>query len=311
MFYCHDWIAVESNLQILSFTIAHALVAMRVSVLWNTHPWVKTMLISLGGSYLVATLLLTNFVNKALLPTLGWQPVLNLCFGQLPRWTAWIFVPSLLFECLLFGLTVTRAIQHRRRDISVTEGVIGVLYRDGMLYFIVITGCSLFNIIVWGALRPSLVVLAKFFTFSFVNVMASRIVLNLRAQRFSNQATQFTSASSSSNSSSFPGFTFAGRLKAARQSAATRNARTERPDIWMSGERIALRGLNLGNMPLSNGRGVSESSRRHLGDCLENPHQNSEGKVDGDLESRGGTPSVWMDMDVMTDTDAEADHGME
>ncbi|KAG9007563.1 hypothetical protein FRB93_007599 [Tulasnella sp. JGI-2019a] len=203
----------------------------------------------MGVVYFVTTLAIINYISALLLPTIFWLPPLNLCFGVVPRSTSWAFVPPLIFECLLFILTVARAIQHRRRDIAVTEGVFGVLYRDGILYFLAIASCSIFNIIIWAALRSSLAILVKFFTFSFINVMASRIVLNLRAQR-RDAARDDQSAQRTSSSSSFvgiPGFSFTDRLRAARLPTGARQVHQHHHTFGppAPGEQIILR--NFGN----------------------------------------------------------------
>ncbi|KAG9007567.1 hypothetical protein FRB93_007603 [Tulasnella sp. JGI-2019a] len=299
---CRGWIWTEGNLQVLSFAVVHALVALRVRVLWNNSPRVKTLLNVMDAVYLVATLIITNYVNAILLPTVDWLPSLNLCFGVVLRFTAWAFVPSLMFECLLFSLTSFRAIQHRGRDIAVTEGVIGVLYRDGILYFLAIASCCLFNIIVWAALRSSLSLLAKFFTFSFINVMASRIVLNLRAQRrdaaFDDQSTQRTSGSGSSGG--LPGFSFADRLRAARFPANTRQLRQQHHTFGppAPGEQIVLH--NFGNRGIRPGRYDLEDAR------ISPP-----GKVVvRDLRNGGRSPPVCMGVEVkaVMDMDADGDH---
>lgn len=85
-----------------------------------------------------------------------------------------------MFEVLLFGLTVGKAIQHKRRNVSMP--VTQLLYRDGgfgslgfpsdeidrpsddllgFIYFIFIAACSVFNILVWTVLPTTLVALAK------------------------------------------------------------------------------------------------------------------------------------------------------
>ncbi|KIO32265.1 hypothetical protein M407DRAFT_241523 [Tulasnella calospora MUT 4182] len=64
-----------------------------------------------------------------------------------------------------------------------------MLYRDGFLYFIIISICCVFNIVAWAVLPETLIALAKYFTFSFINVMSSRLVLNLHSLRRSDEST--------------------------------------------------------------------------------------------------------------------------
>ncbi|KAG9038069.1 hypothetical protein FRB95_002997 [Tulasnella sp. JGI-2019a] len=166
----------------LARNLPNSVVALRVRALWGNRRWVNAIIIAVGGIYFTITIILNNLVDANVIPDLYWNTSLNLCFGPAPWWTFWTFVPALVFETMLFALTLGKAVQDRKRDLSFSD-VAGVLYRDGIVYFLVISSCSVFNIVVWAALRPSLVALAKYFTFSFVNVMASRLVLNLRALR--------------------------------------------------------------------------------------------------------------------------------
>jgi hypothetical protein len=66
---------------------------------------------------------------------------------------------SLLFECLLFILTISKAISEARRNIY--SPISSILYRDGILYFLAIAGCSMFCMFVWLIGTPVYAGLAK------------------------------------------------------------------------------------------------------------------------------------------------------
>lgn len=96
-------------------------------------------------------------------------------------------VPTLIVETILLILTLAKAVQDNRQKLPMS-GIAGLLYRDGaqalplafilksliprllffyssvrtgLLYFLIIVGCSIFNIITWSSLRPTLAGLAK------------------------------------------------------------------------------------------------------------------------------------------------------
>ncbi|KEP46981.1 putative transmembrane protein [Rhizoctonia solani 123E] len=73
------------------------------------------------------------------------------------------------------------AIEHSRKKINTP--VLYVLYRDGIVYFLVICCCSIFNMMVWLLAPPTLVALSKYFVLAIIPTMGSRLVLNLRSSR--------------------------------------------------------------------------------------------------------------------------------
>ncbi|KAG8907933.1 hypothetical protein FRB99_001441 [Tulasnella sp. 403] len=175
--FCRVWLVLEANLQVVCFGITHFLVALRVRALWG-KPFLDRLLLVGGITYFVLTVILTNFAGVESLPTMVWNPELSLCFTNPLPWPYVVWLPALAFEIVVFGFMITKAIHHARRH--VTMPVAQILYRDGILYFGIIAACSVFNILAWSVLPSTLILLAKYFSFSFVNTMSSRLVLNLR-----------------------------------------------------------------------------------------------------------------------------------
>ena len=65
-------------------------------------------------------------------------PVLNVCFGHIVTYVYWVWVPPLILEATLFALTVLKAIRQSRESVRIMP-VAQVLYRDGFIYFVVIS----------------------------------------------------------------------------------------------------------------------------------------------------------------------------
>ncbi|KAG8880788.1 hypothetical protein FRB97_000453 [Tulasnella sp. 331] len=306
----------SSNFQVLSFAVTHALVALRVRALWGNRKWINALIIAMGTIYFTSTMVIDNVVDSQVISTLFWNPSLNLCFGPAPRWTFWAFVPALAFESMLFLLTLGKAIQDRRRDLSFS-GVAGVLIRDGILYFLVISSCSVFNIVVWSSLRPSLVALAKYFTFSFVNVMASRLVLNLRALR-ADADDQAGEELISGGSFGGDHHTYGGRYNHHHRGPPTdpfmRGPPT--PHGSMAGQQIALRNLggstrrvrpNAGQVSF---RIMSPSPPPQLGVKEKPVSLTTLGSESSGFDSHGGGTTsvrVTVDVDVAVDVDYNTD----
>ncbi|KAG9123705.1 hypothetical protein FRC07_014220 [Ceratobasidium sp. 392] len=179
--FCQRWFVIEGYINVLSFAAVHALVAMRVNAVWGRRKWVAMLLWASGSMYLVGTLAIISPGLFQVLDQVEPNPILNVCFGTITSyfWTVWI--PPITFEVVIFTLTVIKAVEHRHRNVKTP--VAYTLYRDGFLYFIVISLCSIFPLIVWLAGPPTLVAMPKYFTMAVVNVMGFRLVLNLRGLR--------------------------------------------------------------------------------------------------------------------------------
>ncbi|KAG8714808.1 hypothetical protein FRC09_017223 [Ceratobasidium sp. 395] len=197
--FCQRWFVIEGYINVLSFAAVHALVAMRVNAVWGRRKWVTTLLWASGSLYILGTLAIISPGLFQVLDQVSFlrgpsnanlnvarskvepNPIFNVCFGTITSyfWTVWI--PPITFEAIIFTLTVIKAIEHRHKNIKTP--VAYTLYRDGFLYFVVISLCSIFPLIVWLAGPPTLVAMPKYFTMAVVNVMGFRLVLNLRGLR--------------------------------------------------------------------------------------------------------------------------------
>ncbi|CAE6415833.1 unnamed protein product [Rhizoctonia solani] len=177
--FCITWYFVEAMWYIISFGITHALVAMRVMAIWGRPRWIVFLVSSFWLLYFCSTfgILFASLITKA--NTVHFEPLLRVCYLSIAPflWSCW--VPPLLLEIVLFTLSCIQAL--RAGKFTARTPIIHVLFRDGALHFVVILACSIFNIITWLVAPPTLVALAKYFGLAMVNVMISRLVLNLRS----------------------------------------------------------------------------------------------------------------------------------
>ncbi|KIO32112.1 hypothetical protein M407DRAFT_215933 [Tulasnella calospora MUT 4182] len=177
--FCQAWVVSEIVFHFVSHASIHALVVVRVNALWGNQPAIRWSLYGSWFVYAVTSLSIALTAALQNIATFHPDPLINICFSIVGKFVLWVWVPPIILEFILFSLTVAKSIQQSRRAISSTP-IAYVLYRDGALYFIVITQCSIFNLVVWKWLPLSYFALAKYFTLGLVNAMASRLILNLR-----------------------------------------------------------------------------------------------------------------------------------
>ncbi|KAG8949668.1 hypothetical protein FRC04_008414 [Tulasnella sp. 424] len=179
--FCHAWLWIEGACMITGYGIAHYLASLRVRALHSARPWVDRTLLIAGVLYAVVTVSVTLAIEVNVGKTFVWDTTFNVCNGTPTSYMHGSWIPGLMFESVLFTLIILKAVRDWRRDLSFP--ITRLLYRDGFLYFGVMAGCSIFNIIASSSLPSTYFLLAKYFAFSLVTVMSSRIVLNLRTLR--------------------------------------------------------------------------------------------------------------------------------
>ncbi|KAJ3540978.1 hypothetical protein NM688_g6152 [Phlebia brevispora] len=177
--FCKVWTVVQSYLTIASFMSIHAVMAIRVYALhsgrrcmrwflWISDPYHRHVFIIDAKR-----IILKRDSSETL------QPLDHQCVGTVPSylWLAWL--PTVVFESLLFAVTLIALIE--QDDCRSLSRLTLILYRDGMLYFVAVTFCSTFCLLVWALAPPTLNGLARYFALAIVNITASRMVLNLKS----------------------------------------------------------------------------------------------------------------------------------
>ncbi|KAI0087180.1 hypothetical protein BDY19DRAFT_995255 [Irpex rosettiformis] len=178
--FCRVWTATQSLLTLASFMAIHAIVSIRVYALHGGRAWIRRFLWVSGTLYFFSTV---AFIVWSGIPVIfhkaGIQPTHHACVGPMPSYIWLVWLPTVIFESLLFLLTLIALL-------SLDEGqsfsdLTVILYRDGTIYFVAITICSSFCLLVWAFAPETLNGLARYFALATVNIVASRMVLNLKA----------------------------------------------------------------------------------------------------------------------------------
>jgi hypothetical protein len=102
----------------------------------------------------------------------------NICFGNLPSYLWAIWLPSIIFETVVFSLTLSKAIQHKQSRVNTP--ILSTLYRDGFLYFLFIAANSACNLIFWAIASPTKVLLVKYLSTAVTITAGSHLILDLR-----------------------------------------------------------------------------------------------------------------------------------
>ncbi|KAI0674253.1 hypothetical protein C8Q78DRAFT_581610 [Trametes maxima] len=175
--FCKAWTIVQGYLTIMSYISIHAIVAWRLYAIFNGKRWVAWVLWIAGFLNFAVS---AGITTASLIPTItNLRPYHHACVGSAPSYIWSIWLPSVVFETLLFGLTITAMFyQGQRRSLT---SLSLLLYRDGMLYFVAVTFCSLFSLMTWALAGPDLLGLARYFALAMVNISGGRLVLNLKA----------------------------------------------------------------------------------------------------------------------------------
>ncbi|KAI0746705.1 hypothetical protein C8Q80DRAFT_789399 [Daedaleopsis nitida] len=175
--FCRIWTVVQSYLTIASYISIHAIVAWRVYAIYNGQRWISRLLWIAGFlNFAIAA----GISTASLIPIISdLRPFHHACVGNVPNYIWSIWLPSVVFETLIFALTIRAMLMQGQRHSLTSLSLL--LYRDGMLYFVAVLLCSLFSLMVWALAGPDLLGLARYFALAMVNIAGSRLVLNLKA----------------------------------------------------------------------------------------------------------------------------------
>ncbi|KAI0821501.1 hypothetical protein BC629DRAFT_1587759 [Irpex lacteus] len=178
--FCRIWTATQSVLTLASFMSIHAIVSIRVYALHSGRAWIRRVLWISGSLYFFSTV---AFIVWSGIPVIfhkaDIQPVHHACVGTMPSYIWLVWLPTVIFESLLFLLTLVALLSldsgQSFSDLTV------ILYRDGTIYFVAVTICSSFCLLVWAFAPETLNGLARYFALAMVNIVSSRMILNLKA----------------------------------------------------------------------------------------------------------------------------------
>ncbi|KZT29489.1 hypothetical protein NEOLEDRAFT_1175170 [Neolentinus lepideus HHB14362 ss-1] len=193
--FCVKITVLTTTLMFLSFASIHVLVLLRAWAVWNRRPKILASLVVLFLLHLVASIGIMVysivFVGPDAFPYL---PILGTCVGPMPSefdsprfsssakdafprllgwfWTLWL--PSIVLESGMFIMTFV-SIRYNFED-KRSSPVVRILYRDGMIYFVVTDE----HLSLGTYLRPAAEHVVRIITLAVVNVAGQRLILHLR-----------------------------------------------------------------------------------------------------------------------------------
>ncbi|CAE6461802.1 unnamed protein product [Rhizoctonia solani] len=177
--FCKVWFVAEGYMNFLLLAVIHLLMVVRVNALYGKHQKITYLLYTAYALYFTTTFaIITPGMFQALKTFYAENQFLHVCWGQLVDYFWLVWVPALVLETFLFGLTAYKAWSYSQEQMNVP--VARTLYRDGFQYYVVIILCSLFPLLIWTKAPSTLNAMPKYAGMAIVNTMGFRLVLNLR-----------------------------------------------------------------------------------------------------------------------------------
>ncbi|KZO95669.1 hypothetical protein CALVIDRAFT_564703 [Calocera viscosa TUFC12733] len=150
---------------------------------WSIYGRTRTVQVVVGGlcaANFVAILIAASVNIWGLLRNVYYAPQVNRCVcTELPPWMWTIWVAPLLYETVIFGMIAYKTWAHMREDVQTP--IITTLWRDGILYYVVLVAVRIYTILAWIVAPPSLFFMAIYLMLATITTMASRTILHLRA----------------------------------------------------------------------------------------------------------------------------------
>ncbi|KDQ60456.1 hypothetical protein JAAARDRAFT_32876 [Jaapia argillacea MUCL 33604] len=180
------WQNAGATLQLLT---THIILMLRLYAMYQGDKRVLAfMVILLFGE--AATMGVFIGVNKpGLVGTNEPIPGLLICADGDPpgeHWIAYYFTAILTIEFALLALSLNKAWRHYRTGSG--GGVMALLTRDSVLYFLAMFWTYVLNQVIWLMNRITLNELATGFSFSICAVLANRLMINVRESYYSGNA---------------------------------------------------------------------------------------------------------------------------
>ncbi|KAJ7832001.1 hypothetical protein B0H13DRAFT_2430149 [Mycena leptocephala] len=164
-----------------SINISNFLVLLRI---WATLPrghrliaWSLAFFITVQ----LANFGVTSWTVSNMIPVFFYDPAAGFCsFSSKPN-VAGLFLPGLIFEVVVF-VTVCWNVLDRPRALGTDPEsyITCVFFRDGMIYFVVLTVLRVANVVLSFVAPVSLIFVAVYFIWAATTITTSRLIINLR-----------------------------------------------------------------------------------------------------------------------------------
>lgn len=179
--YCNNFLWISPIHCLVSIFISYWLLTIRVVVLYQRSLLVKTILyLTLGTCYLIAFGVLLSCLNEISKNTIYIQLV-DICVpAGLNSRASIVFEAPLVFEGVMFGALIYRASVDLKSQGSLAMlPLLRVLYRDGFLFFVIMTAARIWNIYKYVN-RPIYEALeGLYIMWAIVSILSCRIYVNI------------------------------------------------------------------------------------------------------------------------------------
>jgi len=182
--FCRNWFYVDLALSWLSLCFVEYLLTLRTLAIYDKTRSVKWAIVLLAVATMAATAILAGFIG-ARVQLIGtpqiMKPYVSGClYIEKTNLIGGIFICPLVFESAVCIATLKKALQHWSTSTVRHSPLVKTLYYDGFLYFFVIFGIAVTNILVWYLVPAALGMLLIMLYRVSMCVMASRIILHIR-----------------------------------------------------------------------------------------------------------------------------------
>ncbi|KAF9514529.1 hypothetical protein BS47DRAFT_1392474 [Hydnum rufescens UP504] len=159
--------------------VALILLAVRVHALWGARRSIGIALGIVFACSTTSTLIAATADISGITRTVVVIKNLKVCLptARLPRSYFVVWLPSLLFETVVFLMTMHKVIRPDRKEV---RSIASLILRDGVVYFVTIFSARLVNMIVFIHRDPAVTYSGLFLLMGLGSTMVSRMTLNLR-----------------------------------------------------------------------------------------------------------------------------------
>ncbi|KZT36399.1 hypothetical protein SISSUDRAFT_1034864 [Sistotremastrum suecicum HHB10207 ss-3] len=181
--FCKKWFITDTVLVWFELAVIQALLVMRTAALWNGNKYVMALLATTYLGTMAAILWVVIRVTRDV-TIIAERPVpqlLGCLFAAEKDVTSGIWLAPLTVETVIFLLTSLKAFQHWQNKLLSRTHLVTILYRDGFLYFVVMFAMNILNTLIFYLLPLQLSEVTFILYRALMSVMASRLLLNVRA----------------------------------------------------------------------------------------------------------------------------------
>ncbi|KAG1772078.1 hypothetical protein EDD22DRAFT_861681 [Suillus occidentalis] len=161
----------------VSIGTSNFLVLLRLWVLWDRKTRLVLATLPLFLVTQITAIVCTTYVVSSMMPLMVFEPYLHSCMLTEKVNFAILWTPGIVFELMIFIMTWWNALD---RPLPQHAKMAKVMYRDGSIYFFVLFGLRLLNLVLSIVSSLSLMFLGVFFIWSACNVTLTRLIMNLR-----------------------------------------------------------------------------------------------------------------------------------